>query len=183
MRLTVLLCLLAGPAWADACQDWWFTRNLIIDRAGYCFGSVLGQAQFDNTGCIGKTVTLDPASTDAVNQIRNLEAEYQCRVDTTQPALTVPDRAIRLQLDTLPIADGLASACFNYRAAPLALRSGPSPNAAIIGQIAPGQSINFAHLNAGDWAYVTTIDANGTLRSGGWFADIIAEGDCEFWAG
>ena len=183
MRLAVLLCLLAGPAWADACHDWWFTRNLLIDRAGYCFGSVLGQAQFDNTGCVGKSVSLDPASTAAVDQIRTLETEYQCRVDTSQPVLNLIDRNVRLQLQVLPIADGLESACIRYRAAPLALHSGPFPNAAVIGQITPGDTISYAHLPANGWAYVTTHDDNGALRSGGWFADALADGDCEQWAG
>ncbi|WP_299689163.1 DUF4453 domain-containing protein [uncultured Tateyamaria sp.] len=183
MRFTILLCLLAGPAWADACHDWWFTRNLVIDRAGYCFGSVLGQAQFDNTGCIGKTVSLDPASTAAVNQIRGLEADYQCRVDTSQPVLNLPDRDLRLQLLALPIADGLESACIGYRATPLALRAAPSANAPVIGQITPGDTISYAHLPANGWSYVTTYTDTRAFRSGGWFADVVAEGDCDLWAG
>lgn len=152
MRLTVLLCLLAGPAWADACQDWWFTRNLIIDRAGYCFGSVLGQAQFDNTGCIGKNVTLDPANAAAVDMIRRQEAEFQCRVDTSQPVLNLIDRDLRLRLAALPIADAFESACIRYRAAPLALLSGPWPNAPVIGQISPGATVSFAHLPSNGWS-------------------------------
>lgn len=183
MRLTALLCLLAGPAWADACHDWWFTRNLIVDRAGYCFGSVLGQAQFDNTGCIGKTVSLDPASTQAVDMIRGLEAEYQCRVDTAQPVLNLIDRDLRLRLAALPIADGLESACISYRAAPLPLHDGPWPNAAVIGQITPGVTVSYAHLPSNGWSYVTTHDGNGTLRSGGWLGAVLSEGDCELWAG
>ena len=44
-RLALLCALLASPAAAsDVCDDLWFTRNLIMDRAGYCFGSVLGRA-------------------------------------------------------------------------------------------------------------------------------------------
>ena len=183
MRLTLVLCLLSGPTWADACHDWWFTRNLIIDRAGYCFGSVLGQAQFDNTGCIGKDVTLDAASTQAVNDIRALEAEYQCRVDTGQQVLNLPDRDLRLRLAALPIADGLESACITYRAAPLALRSGPWPDAPVIGQITAGLSISYAHLPAGNWAYVTTYTRDTAFVSGGWLSAVIGENDCEFWAG
>ncbi|WP_415919800.1 DUF4453 domain-containing protein [Tateyamaria sp. SN6-1] len=183
MRLTLILCLLTGPALADACDDWWFTRNLIIDRAGYCFGSALGQAQFDNTGCTGKDVTLSAADTAAVAKIRTYEAEYQCRVDTSQTQLYLPDRAIRLQLDTQPISDALESACINYRAAPLTLRSGPGPQARPVGQITQGDTISFGHEGIGDWAYVTTYDGNGILRSGGWLGDRLPEASCEFWAG
>ena len=183
MRLTFLLCMLAGPAWADACHDLWFTRNLVIHRAGYCFGSVLGQAQFDNAGCIGKNVTLDPASTAAVEQIRGLEAEYQCGVDTSQPVLDLPDRDLRLRLEALPIADGFESACIRFRAAPLPLHSGPSQQSPVIGQITPGDTIGFGHLPAGGWNYVTTHAGDGVLRSGGWLGAGVGEDDCELWAG
>ena len=184
MRLTILLCLLAGPAWADACDDWWFTRNLVIDRAGYCFGSVLGQAQFDNTGCIGTTVTLDPASAAAVARIRQLETENQCRVNTAQPVLNLIDRDIRLQLQAQPIADIFESACLRYRATPLPLHNAPDPSAPVIGQVLPGDTVSFAHLPAGNWSYVTTHQGSFPgLRSGGWLGTPIRTPDCEQWAG
>ena len=50
----ILLLGLVWPvqAWAlEICDDLWLTRNLIFDRAGYCFGSVLGKSVFDNEGC------------------------------------------------------------------------------------------------------------------------------------
>lgn len=180
---TLLLCLLAGPAWADACHDWWFTRNLIIDRAGYCFASALGQAQFDNADCTGKDVSLDAASTATIAEIRAYEAEYQCRVDTSQTQLDLIDRDIRMTLDTLPISDALESACIGYRAAPRPLRSGPAPGARIIGQLAAGDTISYGHTGVGDWAYVTTHDSDYALRSGGWLAEPLAEADCDAWAG
>ncbi|MEL7126688.1 MAG: DUF4453 domain-containing protein [Pseudomonadota bacterium] len=184
MRVAVLLCLLASPAWADTCHDWWFTRNLVIDRAGYCFGSVLGQAQFDNADCIGQTVTLDPASAAAVEQIRQLEVDNQCRVNTAQPVLNLIDRDIRRQLQAQPIADIFESACLRYRAAPRPLYDAPDPSARVIGQIVPGDTVSYAHLPAGTWAYVTTHQGSFPgLRSGGWLGTPIQIPDCEDWAG
>ncbi|MCK5500992.1 MAG: YARHG domain-containing protein, partial [Tritonibacter mobilis] len=64
MKLIVPLLALAAatPAVAgDYCADLWFTRNAIIDRAGYCFGSTLGQRLFDNGDCIAKSVSLSDA--------------------------------------------------------------------------------------------------------------------------
>ena len=50
-RAAICAFVVAGPAAADErCHDLWFARNAIMDRAGYCFGSVLGQAVFDNEG-------------------------------------------------------------------------------------------------------------------------------------
>ena len=67
--LTLLLFLIASPAAAsDVCHDLWFTRNLIMDRAGYCFGSMLGKATFDNSDCTGKNVSLDAGDQLMVNR-------------------------------------------------------------------------------------------------------------------
>lgn len=72
--LVAALSLFAAPVLAsDTCHDLWFTRNAIIDRAGYCFGSPLGQAIFDNTGCIGKSVNLPPQDARTVALIRELK--------------------------------------------------------------------------------------------------------------
>ncbi|EBA16598.1 hypothetical protein RSK20926_22774 [Roseobacter sp. SK209-2-6] len=55
------LPLSTTTAFADeSCNDLWFTRNAIINQAGFCFGSNLGQALFDNGDCIAKSVPLSP---------------------------------------------------------------------------------------------------------------------------
>lgn len=74
MRLTLFASLalpfLATTAQADGrCNDLWFTRNALINQAGYCFGSNLGQALFDNSDCQGKSVTLSPEAQRQVAQI------------------------------------------------------------------------------------------------------------------
>ena len=73
--LVVALSLLASPALAsNACHDLWFTRNAVIDRAGYCFGSPLGRAVFNNAGCTGKSVSLPPQAQRMVAQVKEMEA-------------------------------------------------------------------------------------------------------------
>jgi hypothetical protein len=36
-----------------SCHDLWYQRNLIYDRAGYCFKTAKGQRYFSNAGCNG----------------------------------------------------------------------------------------------------------------------------------
>ena len=49
--LLLVLLLIPAPVRAlEICDDLWFTRNLLFSRAGYCFGSVLGQTVFGDTG-------------------------------------------------------------------------------------------------------------------------------------
>jgi len=57
--LALLLAALAAPAAAlEICDELWFTRNLIYDRAGYCFSSPLGRAVFDNSDCTGSALKI-----------------------------------------------------------------------------------------------------------------------------
>ena len=94
-HLWVLLLLVATPGFAqEACDDVWFTRNLHFDRAGYCFGSPLGQAVFDNSNCIGKDVTLAPDAKRQIDEIRRIEALHGCNVDTNRSFLAIPDLPI-----------------------------------------------------------------------------------------
>lgn len=61
------------PAVADACDEMWFIRNLHFDRAGYCFGSTLGQNIFDNAGCTGKDVQLSSEAQKSIAFIKEME--------------------------------------------------------------------------------------------------------------
>ena len=59
MRFLTVVFLLLTPvtAVADAlCDELWLTRNMVFDRAGYCFGSNLGEAIFDNSDCNSRGV-------------------------------------------------------------------------------------------------------------------------------
>lgn len=92
MRLVLVICLLIpAQGWAlEICDDLWFTRNLVYDRAGQCFGSTLGKAVFDNEGCTEGGATLTPVAQKLVARVREIEATQDCDVDTSQDFLAVP---------------------------------------------------------------------------------------------
>lgn len=188
MRRLLPLALLipfAAPALAsDGCDDLWFTRNLVMDRAGYCFGSALGQAVFDNGDCTGKTVSLDAKDQKLVDRIRKLETRYECAVDTGRKQLDVKDLAIRRRLTDLPIAEEFPGGCLGWQAPETPLHAGRSPSSEVIGRITPGDFVGFFHIPAGDWQYVTAADPDWTVKSGGWLKGGIGDDDaCRDWAG
>ena len=156
-----------------------------MDRAGYCFGSVLGQAQFDNSDCVGKSVSLSGYWQNIVGQIQALERQHQCRVNTTQPVLELGDHWIRRQLVHLPLRDDFESACIGFIGAPVPLYAGADLSNAVIGTIDPGLIVSFAHYPLGNWSYVTTY-REGEWEypvSGGWTAFTFKEANCAQWAG
>lgn len=138
------------------CEDLWFARNLIFDRAGYCFGSPLGQALFDNADCTEAAPDLPPDLAARVAQIRALEAEFSCAIDTDRTSLTYEAELneYRAMID-VPIRGYGESGCIGYRGAPVAVHAGAGPDTPVIGQILPGMSIGFAHWPLNGWDFVS----------------------------
>ena len=186
MRHLLFIALVFMPvsAAADGCDDLWFTRNLIMDRAGYCFGSALGRAVFDNSDCIGKAVTLPPGAAEKVAEIRALESQHQCRVDTGATTLDVQDIDIRRKLHVLPIRDEFESACIGWRQGITPLRASPDAGSPVIGRLRDGDTMLYSHLSVEGWSYVTVYAPNsGPLVSGGWLGAKTSEKSCKSWAG
>ncbi len=177
------MVLLATPALADVCDDLWFTRNLIMDRAGYCFGSTLGQAVFDNANCRGKEVKLDTASQKLVEDLRRNETDLSCAVNTKGTTLDLPDIEIRRRLVDLPVRDEFESGCIGWRDGDVPLFAGHQPGSEVIGWVSPGDNILYSHVPVGDWDYVTVSDSNWNLKAGGWFGQATTDASCENWAG
>lgn len=168
--LTALfLCFIStAAAAAEGCVDVWFTRNLIMDRAGYCFGSPLGQALFDNSDCIGKSVQVDPASQQLINRITQIEAQFGCRVNTAQTWIDIPDINYRRVMTDLPFRDEFQFGCLGWAGPQTQLYTGTAATH-FIGQIMPGDYVLFEHEGIGDWSYVTVHTANfATFKSAGW---------------
>ncbi len=171
-----LACLILGlttamPAWAaSGCEDIWFTRNLVMDRAGYCFTSRLGKALFDNSNCTGRHVILDAPSQALVDRIRALEATHDCRVNTSRRRLDLPDMHYRRVLSVLPIRDEFESACLGWTGPATPLYTGYYQPFHTIGQVTAGDVVSYAHLSdAPGWAYVTThLRGSQAIRSAGW---------------
>lgn len=177
MRLLFLfpLLFLAAPAQAaDGCEDIWFTRNLIMDRAGYCFGSPLGQAMFDNSDCVGKQVQPDPYFQPVIDEILRLEKTHSCRVDTSRTWLDIDDIAYRKALTDLPVRDEFEGGCLGWTGPLTPLYKGHHEPFEQLGQITPGDYVSYAYYSAhganqAGWAYVTTHPPGwGTLKSAGW---------------
>ncbi len=167
----------------DNCHDLWFTRNLVMDRAGYCFGSALGQAVFDNNDCRGKQVSLDGEAQQLVDQARRLEKEFGCSVDTSQSQLDLDDLAIRWQLVDLPLAEEFESACIGWKGPETPLHAARSKSSAVLGRVGKGDYLGFRHINVGDWIYVTVAAPDWSLKGGGWLHGDVNKFVCQNWAG
>jgi len=182
--LVFAFSLLASPVLAsDACHDLWFTRNAVIDRAGYCFGSPLGQAVFSNGDCIGKSVSLPPQAERMVALVKEMESRFDCRVNNKQTYLDLDDLFLRFQLWDLPVRDEYESACLGWLGPVMGLRAGHRPDAPLVGQIDPGDYVNYAHIPVGSWAYVTTSGPDWQVTSGGWLDTALYQEQCRDYAG
>lgn len=175
--------MLAGSALADECHDLWFTRNLVMDRAGYCFGSALGQAQFDNTDCLGKSVSLSPEWQRFVMRLQQEERARGCRVNTAQTVLDLPDAPLRRSLETLPIVDSTESACLGWRASPAPLYAGTNLGSRVTGYVQQGDNLYFGHLSEGTWEFVIVSGPDWAPRFVGWRNGLIPADHCSDWAG
>ncbi|MEP4036017.1 DUF4453 domain-containing protein [Pseudophaeobacter sp.] len=166
--LTSLAVLPSLVAADEFCEDLWFTRNAIMNRAGYCFGSNLGRAIFDNTDCLGKNVRLNRGDQETVATLQSMEHDNDCRVDTSQSQLSLKDLKHRHALWFLPIRDLSESACIGWLGDQAGLRAGPTLDAPIIGKIAPGDTIGYSYLPHANWDYVQVFDSNWNFKSAGW---------------
>lgn len=155
MRVFVvwLICL-GSAAQADwPCDDWWFTRNLIFDRAGQCFSTPLARATFDGA-CTG-TAQLTAEDAARVARIRTYEEEWACAVDTSRVrALQVSDMGTRRSLVDLPITGGYEFGCIGYRWADITLRVGRSQQAEVTGRIRAQDDILFAFEDEEGWSFL-----------------------------
>ena len=183
MRALLGLALVAGPAAAEGfCDELWFARNQLFDRAGYCFGSPLGQAIFDNGNCTTTSPVLSAQDQRSVANLKALAAHIGCDVSTAIRTLDVENLGLRLSLLTVPIPDEFESACFGWRLGPMVLRSGASAEAPVLGQIETGDAIGFAYVPVGPWNYVK-VDGPAGRREGWTTFPSLAEETCDQWAG
>jgi hypothetical protein len=152
------------------CESLWFTRNAVLDRAGICFDSVLGQAIFDNTGCTGTSIALVPEFVQVVTYISELERREGCRIDTSRPVLNLPDLAIRRQLVEIPVPDeNNGYNCIGWRGPSVALVTARSDQAAPVGRVDPGDFVGMWATPGAAWSYVvTSATPGGPMKSGGW---------------
>ncbi|MCC5974359.1 MAG: DUF4453 domain-containing protein [Rubellimicrobium sp.] len=187
VRTACAVCFLALlPGWAQAagCEEYWYLRNLIAHRAGFCFSSPLGQAVFDNSSCTTTEPHLSASDQARMEAIRQLEAFEGCAVDTSRSQLDHPLSFDWSVIATIPIPTGFESGCVDYRYAPFPLRTSPDPHATIVGEVRRGDSIGFNYEFEDGWMFVVTDAPTGYM---GWApVDAMPLDDqaaCRFWAG
>jgi len=168
-----LLATAPSAAVADRiCDELWFSRNWVMDQAGYCFGSALGRALFDNADCTGQQVTLTPAQTAFVTEIRHRETALGCSVNTAQTTLNMPDLALRkrLSVQPLPHEDFQGWGCLGYIGPQVRLHEAPDRASAQVGRITGGDWVSVGGFEAvNGWMYVLTYGPSwGSFLSGGW---------------
>ena len=171
--LALPLAALAAPAAADDfCGDFWFTRNLLMDRAGHCFGSPLGRALFDNEGCT-EGAAPGPEAAARIARIQAAEKRNACKVDVSAETLGLDDADIRRRLTDLPLRDEIESSCIGWEGAVTPLLAGRRPQEAAVGRISPGDHVLYQHVPEEGWVYVTARDRKGALISGGWMKETL----------
>lgn len=164
--VTLATLAAAAPAAAEDpyCEDWWFARNLIFDRAGFCFTSPLGAALFENADCTTTEPDLPPDLTARVARLRALEEEFDCAVDTSRSTLTYPETLEPYRMmEDIPVKDFADSGCIGYRGPEVTLHSGARADAPIIGMVQTGVSIGFGHYQEEGFDYVTIIPMDGEV--------------------
>lgn len=173
LKHIIALSLLASPALADDeyCNDMWFVRNQIFDRAGYCFQSPLGQAMFDNADCIGTEITVPKKNRDLLAYVKHVEADLTCKVNTSRTRPPVDRADLRLQLQDLAALDEYGGAgCFGYQGPAFNLHAGHDAGSPVLGQVQPGDDIRYLFRSfdaPNDWIY-TEAQKDGKTISLGW---------------
>lgn len=184
MRLFALvLAVMPQVALAlEYCDEMWFTRNLIFDRAGYCFGSPLGQAVFDNADCRPGQVSLSPEAAAFVKVIRQSETLERCQVDTNRRSLRVSLIEQRKRLVDLPVPSLFESACIGWLRPSVALRAARSARATEIGRVGRGDTLLFQYEDAEGWSFVEVMRDERVVDLG-WMQVRWGDGACAQFAG
>ena len=184
--LAAWLIITASPLRADPfCDDLWFARNQLFDRAGYCFSSPLGQAVFDNSDCTGKDITLEPGGAEMVAEIRASEARVPCDVDTSRTWLEIENIALRRRLGQVVYRSEFASGCLGWNGGPLTLLAGPGPTSEPIAMVETGDDIVWEYDSLPwpeGWTFIS-VYRDGVQTGLGWRRDDIDHALCTGLAG
>ncbi|MCY4288930.1 MAG: YARHG domain-containing protein [Aestuariivita sp.] len=79
-----ILAFSPSLAQAELCDELWFTRNLVFDRARYCFGTTLGRATFDNSDCMTRSPVLSEEDQRIIAEVQAVEEDFSFSVDTSR---------------------------------------------------------------------------------------------------
>ena len=172
----------------DPCSDLWFSRNAMLDNAGYCFATPLGKAIFDNSDCTTKEPVLSRAIKTQIAGIIKLEQGdaggfYDaCNIDTSKRKLDLDAIPLRKQLDFQPATDGGTGICFGYLGTGIPLYSAPWKGARQVGVIRAGDNMTFSHLDWKGWSF-SLIGQHADWSAVGWYRADLDENSCDTFAG
>lgn len=195
MKYFISLMLAIGvssPALADIedpCADLWFSRNAMLDKAGYCFSTPLGKALFDNSDCSTKQPKLTPEVKAQIAIISKLEQGDEggfyeaCNIDTGQQKLDLPNLEVRKQLEFQPATDGGTGICFGYMGPEQPLFAAPWENARNTGVIHQGDDITIAHQDWHDWGFTIVMQGSETKAVGWYKIPVTDPAQCRAFAG
>lgn len=181
----MILSLLSLPAQAqdlDICEALWLSRNAVLDDAGQCFLSPLGQAVFDNTGCSGVAFLL-PGATRALDALAEHEANLECSIetgDTTVAAAMRGELLLYEELAVMPVENGEQTLCTAYRGEPFWTYGGPGSEMGVIELVQTGQTLLFSGVGIGDYRFASVFDdrvevARGWIPQGTSFGFLLHE--------
>lgn len=183
----VFTLLLAGQSYAsELCDDLWFSRNLVFDQAGYCFGSPLGQAVFDNSDCTTNSPSLNREAQAMVAWIKDMERLESCQVDTSRTTLQIPLLDVRRRLEDPVVLSLFQSACFGWRGASIPLRAGYGYEHEVIGYVQYGDDVHWAYewyTAPEGWDFLAVKLRDGTSQAIGWTEVQIDPDLCDSMAG
>lgn len=171
MRLALLFWILSVVAVQaeDACHDLWFTRNLVLDRAGQCFGTNLGRAVFDDANCSTRSPTLSKQDQALIFLLEQKEKKLDCKVNTDSSRPPVKVVWLRMQMKTLPIVSATRLTCNEWNGPFIKLYSGIDPETSKrTGEIEVDDNVIFAHEPRGKWQFVT-VERSSEYVGAGWF--------------
>jgi len=188
--LAALLALTGSAASAQVvdeyCNDYWFVRNQVINAAGYCFGSPLGQAIFDNSDCTPGPVTLSPEHQALVDRIAGIERAGGCKVDTSATSLPIPLLHLRLQLEDFAMRDPDSGfGCFGYTGPGFMLWAGHRESGVPISEVTPGDDLIYLYWAPEappGWTYLD-VKRDGEPVGLGWTNVSVSDEDCTQVAG
>lgn len=140
-------------------------------RRAIVLGLPLGQAVFDNADCTTSEPQLGVDEAQLVADIRFMEEEFSCAVDTSASALQYFDPGQMAGWSTdVPVPAEYGSGCFGYHGAPIPLFARRDKTSGVVAQIAEGTDFGTVSFVVGGWTYVTgfnhSADVAGWRRSG-----------------
>ncbi|MEL6505866.1 MAG: DUF4453 domain-containing protein [Pseudomonadota bacterium] len=166
---------------ARSCDGMWFSRNLIFHRAGYCFGSRLGQSVFGNQGCQRGAPVLSETNQQIVAALKRAEQSWGCSVNTKLQSLDLKSRHLLEKLGRQPVPSDGESGCLGYLGKPLKLFQSPDYKSLEVGLIPRGSDVVDAYERVGRWTVYSALTSDGSSILGWTTEDVWANG-CESYA-